>query len=149
MFDWILKTSASYYQTVTRWDPSRRINFWLLVNYILLVDFVDVINSSQTSSGLELASITTQELQMLKTKCGLFLNFATFYPRVLRMFYENLFEKISYVSEKFYSFLYQKLEFNKVRGTLLYCIWVKVFKNGPRKICGRQPLKNFEVIWSA
>ena len=22
-------------------------------------------------------------------------------------------------------------------------IWVKVFKNGPSKICGRQPLKNF------
>ena len=27
--------------------------------------------------------------------------------------------------------------------------WVKVFKNGPSKICGRQSLKNFEVIWSA
>ena len=25
----------------------------------------------------------------------------------------------------------------------------KVFKNGPSKICGRQPLKKFEVIWSA
>ena len=23
------------------------------------------------------------------------------------------------------------------------------FKNGPSKICGRQPLKKFEVIWSA
>ena len=28
-------------------------------------------------------------------------------------------------------------------------IWVKVFKNGPSKICGKQPLKKFEVIWSA
>ena len=23
-------------------------------------------------------------------------------------------------------------------------IWVKVFKNGPSKICGRQPLKNLK-----
>ena len=23
-------------------------------------------------------------------------------------------------------------------------IWVKVFKNGPSKICGREPLKNFQ-----
>ena len=30
----------------------------------------------------------------------------------------------------------------------LWYIWVKVFKNGPSKICGRQPLKNL-VIWSA
>ena len=28
----------------------------------------------------------------------------------------------------------------------LYDMWVKVFKNGPSKICGRQPLKNF--TWS-
>ena len=37
-------------------------------------------------------------------------------------------------------------------------LWVKVFKNGTSKICGRQPLKNLkwktafkklEVIWSA
>ena len=27
-------------------------------------------------------------------------------------------------------------------------IWDKVFKNGPRKICGIQPLKKFELIWS-
>ena len=123
MFDWILKTLL---QAITRPLLNEILlgesSFWLHVNYILLVDFVDVINSSQTSSGLELASITTLVLQMLKTKCGLFLNFATFYPRVLCMFYENLFEKISYVSEKFYLFLYQKLEFNKVIGTLLYCI---------------------------
>ena len=26
-------------------------------------------------------------------------------------------------------------------------IWVKVFKNGPSKIFGRQPLKKFEVTW--
>ena len=26
---------------------------------------------------------------------------------------------------------------------------VKVFKNGPSKICGRQPFKKFEVLWSA
>ena len=25
----------------------------------------------------------------------------------------------------------------------------QVFKNGPSKICGKQPLKKFEVIWSA
>ena len=24
------------------------------------------------------------------------------------------------------------------------CIWVKVFKNGPSKICGRQPFKNLK-----
>ena len=24
--------------------------------------------------------------------------------------------------------------------------WVKVFKNGPSKICGRQPLKRFKKI---
>ena len=24
------------------------------------------------------------------------------------------------------------------------CIWVKVFKNGPNKICERQPLKNLK-----
>ena len=31
---------------------------------------------------------------------------------------------------------------------LLFCIniWAKVFKNGPSKICGRQPLKKF--TWS-
>ena len=23
-------------------------------------------------------------------------------------------------------------------------MWVKLFKNGPSKICGRQPLKNFK-----
>ena len=28
-------------------------------------------------------------------------------------------------------------------------IWDKAFKNGPCKICGRQPLKKFEEIWSA
>ena len=28
-------------------------------------------------------------------------------------------------------------------------IWVKVFKNGPSKICGKQPFKKFEVLWSA
>ena len=28
-------------------------------------------------------------------------------------------------------------------------IWTKVFKNGPSKICERQPLKKFKVIWSA
>ena len=28
----------------------------------------------------------------------------------------------------------------------LISIWVKVFKNGPSKICGRQTLKNFN--WS-
>ena len=27
--------------------------------------------------------------------------------------------------------------------------WDKVFKNGRNKICGRQPLKKFELIWSA
>ena len=25
----------------------------------------------------------------------------------------------------------------------------KVFKNGPSKICGRQPFKKFEEVWSA
>ena len=29
-------------------------------------------------------------------------------------------------------------------GQLLYLIWNKVFKNGPSKICGRQPLKNLK-----
>ena len=28
-------------------------------------------------------------------------------------------------------------------------IWDKVFKSEPSKICGRQPLKKFEGIWSA
>ena len=28
-------------------------------------------------------------------------------------------------------------------------VWDKVFKNGPSKLCGRQPLKKIEVIWSA
>ena len=28
-------------------------------------------------------------------------------------------------------------------------LWAKVFKNGLNKICGRQPFKKFEVIWSA
>ena len=27
---------------------------------------------------------------------------------------------------------------------LVISIWVKVFKNGPSKICGRQPLKNLK-----
>ena len=27
---------------------------------------------------------------------------------------------------------------------VLKFIWVKVFKNGPSKICGRQPLKNLK-----
>ena len=26
----------------------------------------------------------------------------------------------------------------------IMCIWVKVFKNGPGKICDRQPLKNLK-----
>ena len=30
----------------------------------------------------------------------------------------------------------------------LKVIWIKVLKNGPSKICARQPLKKFEVIWS-
>ena len=31
------------------------------------------------------------------------------------------------------------------KGTLNFTIsWVKVFKNGPSKICGRQPLKNLK-----
>ena len=30
---------------------------------------------------------------------------------------------------------------------MIQCIkWVKVFKNGPSKICARQPFKKFEVI---
>ena len=28
---------------------------------------------------------------------------------------------------------------------IAYLIWDKVFKNGPSKICGRQPLKNFSL----
>ena len=28
-----------------------------------------------------------------------------------------------------------------------YLIWVKVFKNGPSKICGRQPLKNLKSYY--
>ena len=28
-------------------------------------------------------------------------------------------------------------------------IWDKVFKNGPSKICGRQPWKNLKGVWSA
>ena len=33
---------------------------------------------------------------------------------------------------------------------LLNNIWAKVFKNGPNKICGRQPLKNLKLydLWS-
>ena len=31
-----------------------------------------------------------------------------------------------------------------VRGSSHCCIWVTVFKNGPSKICGRQPLKHFK-----
>ena len=40
---------------------------------------------------------------------------------------------------------------NEIRKfqVLTWSIWGKVFKNGPSKICGRQPLKKFEVIWSA
>ena len=30
------------------------------------------------------------------------------------------------------------------RHILYYNKWVKVFKNGPSKICGRQPLKNLK-----
>ena len=29
----------------------------------------------------------------------------------------------------------------------LVIIWDKVLKNGPNKICGRQPLKQYEVVW--
>ena len=31
----------------------------------------------------------------------------------------------------------------------IHNIWFQVFKNGPNTIYGRQPLKNFEGIWSA
>ena len=27
---------------------------------------------------------------------------------------------------------------------LINCIWDKIYKNGPSKICGRQPLKNLK-----
>ena len=33
---------------------------------------------------------------------------------------------------------------DKVLQKWLQLIWVKVFKNGPSKICGRQPLKNLK-----
>ena len=29
---------------------------------------------------------------------------------------------------------------------ITYLIWDKVFKNGPSKICGRQPLKNLKSM---
>ena len=32
---------------------------------------------------------------------------------------------------------------------IIYNIWDKLFKDGQSKICGRQPLKNFEGVWSA
>ena len=38
---------------------------------------------------------------------------------------------------------------NKVVTITKSNIWDKVFKNGPSKICRRQPLKNFEGVWSA
>ena len=33
---------------------------------------------------------------------------------------------------------------NHIKTPLVPIIWVKVFKNGPKKICGRQPLKNMK-----
>ena len=35
----------------------------------------------------------------------------------------------------------QQNKFTTVKKTRL--IWDKIFKNGPSKICGRQPLQNF------
>ena len=40
------------------------------------------------------------------------------------------------------------IAFQRVKPPTTFFIWVKVFKNGPCKTCGRQPLK-FEIIWSA
>ena len=40
----------------------------------------------------------------------------------------------------------------KIRNLMTRCIWYiwdKVFKNGPSKICGRQPLKYLKGVWSA
>ena len=55
---------------------------------------------------------------------------------------------------------YQKQNLQTIRNVMAECFyhyhlqneserinWDKVFKNGPSKICGRQPLK-FEVVWS-
>ena len=42
---------------------------------------------------------------------------------------------------------YIEVDIEKLRGTG-HNIWDKVFKNGPSKICGRQPLKNRALfIW--
>ena len=38
----------------------------------------------------------------------------------------------------------QKLRLDYVSFTAKKHIWDKVFKNGPSKICGRQPLKNLK-----
>ena len=46
----------------------------------------------------------------------------------------------------------KKINKNMAPGYIIQLLWIilaKVFKNGPSKICGRQPLKNFELIWSA
>ena len=56
----------------------------------------------------------------------------------------------------------QQLQFMKTVNSVFYInegsieilllpifIWVKVFENGQSEICGRQPLKKFEVIWPA
>ena len=37
-----------------------------------------------------------------------------------------------------------KMEGGRLPFRTLLVIWVKVFKNGPRKICGRQPLKTLK-----
>ena len=41
---------------------------------------------------------------------------------------------------------YQSFSWNIIILDSVFSIWVKVFKNGPSKICGRQPLKN--STWS-
>ena len=45
--------------------------------------------------------------------------------------------------------LYQALQkSSSLNGNFLHK-WFRVFNNGPSKICGRQPSKKFEGIWTA
>ena len=50
---------------------------------------------------------------------------------------------------KLHLFNYASIPWLHLSRNSLRNVWGKVFKNGPSKICGKQPLKNFEGIWSA
>ena len=98
-----------------------------------VVFYASLAETSLYCCDLQIHAYTAQKMKFpikdFSCKCDLIRNFLWIWSHLLYL--------------GVYSELYQTKEedsgFVKISS-----IWVKVFKNGPSKICGRQPLKNLK-----